>query len=165
MATISAPPAVEPATPLTRRRRCGDRAFRWTTLVVSVGLVVMLALLLWVLSDGGWRAIRGFGLHFVIGGDCNPVAGREVYGALPFIFGTFITSIIAMLLAMPVGVGVALFLNESGSAWIKNPLAVLVDLLAAIPSVVYGCGGSTSSSRCSTTPCSRGCRRRWARCR
>jgi phosphate transport system permease protein len=141
MATIDAPPEAAPATPLTRRRRFGDRAFRWTTLVVSVGLVVMLALLLWVLADGGWRAIREFGLHFIIGRDWNPVAGRETYGALPFIFGTAVTSLIAMVLAMPIGVGVALFLNESGSAWIKNPLAVLVDLLAAIPSVVYGIWG------------------------
>jgi len=142
MATIGVPPhADEPAAPLTRRRRFGDPAFRWTTLVVSVGLVVMLALLLWVLADGGWRAIREFGLHFVIGRDWNPVAGRETYGALPFIFGTAVTSLIAMTLAMPIGVGVALFLNESGSGWIKNPLAVLVDLLAAIPSVVYGLWG------------------------
>ena len=141
MATIDAPPEAAPATPLTRHRRFGDRAFRWTTLVVSVGLVVMLALLLWVLADGGWRAIREFGLHFIIGRDWNPVAGRETYGALPFIFGTAVTSLIAMVLAMPIGVGVALFLNESGSAWIKNPLAVLVDLLAAIPSVVYGIWG------------------------
>ena len=110
-------------------------------MVVSVGLVVMLALLLWVLADGGWRAIREFGLHFIIGRDWNPVSGRESYGALPFIFGTAVTSLIAMVLAMPIGVGVALFLNESGSAWIKNPLAVLVDLLAAIPSVVYGIWG------------------------
>jgi len=102
---------------------------------------VMLALLLWVLADGGWRAIREFGLHFIIGRDWNPVAGRETYGALPFIFGTVVTSLIAMVIAMPIGVGVAVFLNESGSSWIKNPLAVLVDLLAAIPSVVYGIWG------------------------
>lgn len=142
MATIGLPPQVDaPAAALTRRRRFGDPAFRWTTLVVSVGLVVMLAVLLWVLADGGWRAIRAFGLHFVIGRDWNPVAGRETYGALPFIFGTVVTSLIAMVLAMPIGVGVALFLNESGSPWLKNPLAVLVDLLAAIPSVVYGLWG------------------------
>ncbi|HEX3299514.1 MAG TPA: phosphate ABC transporter permease subunit PstC [Actinomycetota bacterium] len=141
MATVDAPPKAAPATPLSRRRRFGDRAFRWTTLVVSVGLVVMLAMLLWVLADGGWRAIREFGVHFVIGRDWNPVTGRETYGALPFIFGTVVTSLIAMIIAMPIGVGVALFLNESGSAWIKNPLAVLVDLLAAIPSVVYGLWG------------------------
>jgi phosphate transport system permease protein len=141
MATIDAPPEAAPATPVRRRRRFGDRAFRWTTLVVGVGLVVMLALLLWVLADGGWRAIREFGLHFIIGRDWNPVAGRETYGALPFIFGTVVTSLIAMVIAMPIGVGVALFLNESGSSWIKNPLAVLVDLLAAIPSVVYGIWG------------------------
>jgi phosphate transport system permease protein len=141
MATITPSHADADAAPRSRRRRVGDRLFRGSTLIVSVGLVVMLALLLWVLADGGWRAIREFGLHFVIGRDWNPVAGRETYGALPFIFGTFVTSIIAMVLAMPVGVGVALFLNESGSTWIKNPLAVLVDLLAAIPSVVYGLWG------------------------
>ncbi len=141
MATIAPSQSEADASPRSGRRRVGDRLFRGSTVIVSVGLVVMLALLLWVLADGGWRAIREFGLHFVIGRDWNPVAGRETYGALPFIFGTFVTSIIAMVLAMPVGVGVALFLNESGSAWLKNPLAVLVDLLAAIPSVVYGLWG------------------------
>src|SRR6266702_2483486 len=101
----------------------------------------MLAVLLWVLGAGGARSIERFGLTFLIGRDWNPVAGRESYGALPFIFGTLVTSAIAMALAMPVGLGVALAVNEIQSAWIRNPLAVLVDLLAAIPSVVYGLWG------------------------
>ncbi len=126
-----------------RKRRHGfaDRAFRGTTLAAGLGLLVLLGLLLWVLADGGWRAIAEFHLRFLIGRDWNPVAGRESYGALPFIFGTVVTSAIAMVLAMPVGVGVALFLNETGSTWLRNPLAVLIDILAAIPSVVYGLWG------------------------
>jgi len=132
----------EPPSPSDRRRGgFGDRAFRGVTLVVSLGLIVMLALLLWVLADGGWRAIHEFGLKFLIGRDWNPVSGRESYGALPFIFGTIVTATLAMVIAMPIGLGVALFLNEVQSGWIRNPLAVLVDLLAAIPSVVYGLWG------------------------
>ncbi len=111
------------------------------TLAVGLGLIAMLGLLLWVLGDGGWRAIRQFGLHFLIGRDWNPVAGRERYGALPFVFGTAVTSTIAMTLAVPVGVSVALLLNELTPRWLGNALAVLVDLLAAIPSVVYGLWG------------------------
>ena len=127
--------------PTRRHRAVADRAFRWVTLAAGLGLVVMLGLLLWVLGEGGWRAIREFGLHFLIGRDWNPVAGRESYGALPFIFGTAVTSAVAMMLAVPIGVGVALLLNEISSGWVRNPLAVLVDLLAAIPSVVYGLWG------------------------
>ncbi len=129
------------AAPPRRRRAVVVHAVRWFTLAAGLGLIVMLGLLLWVLGDGGWRAIREFGFHFLIGRDWNPVAGRESYGALPFIFGTAATSAIAMVLAVPIGVGVAILLNEIPSGWIRNPLAVLVDLLAAIPSVVYGLWG------------------------
>ena len=115
--------------------------FRNGTFVVSLALIAMLFLLLFVLGDGGARAIERFGLHFLTGRDWNPVAGRESYGALPFIFGTLVTSAIAMVLAMPVGIGVALMVNEIDSGWIRDPLAVLVDLLAAIPSIVYGLWG------------------------
>jgi phosphate transport system permease protein len=80
-------------------------------------------------------------LGFLTGRDWNPVAGREQFGALPFIFGTLVTSAIAIALALPVSVGLALLLNEAASGWFRNPLAVFVDLLAAIPSVVYGLWG------------------------
>src|SRR5207244_8840137 len=71
----------------------------------------------------------------------NPVFGREEFGALPFIFGTLVTAAVAIVLAVPVAVGLAILLNEVTSGWLRNPLAVLVDLLAAIPSVVYGLWG------------------------
>jgi phosphate transport system permease protein len=121
-----------------RHLRVGDRLFKWTTASIAVGLVGLLALLIWQLADGGARALARFGLHFLIGRNWNPVLGRESFGALPFIFGTVVTSAIAIVLAVPIAVGVALLLNEIPSGWLRNPLAVLVDLLAAIPSVVYG---------------------------
>src|SRR5262249_51371086 len=65
----------------------------------------------------------------------------QSFGALPFIFGTLVTSALAVVLAVPISVGLALLLNEMPSSWLRNPLAVFVDLLAAIPSVVYGLWG------------------------
>jgi phosphate transport system permease protein len=108
---------------------------------MAVGLLALLALMLWELSLGGSRAFAKFGIHFITGRNWNPVFGREAFGALPFIFGTLVTSAIAIVLAVPVAVGLALLLNEIPSGWFRNPLAVFVDLLAAIPSVVYGLWG------------------------
>ena len=108
---------------------------------MAVGLIALLALLLWQLSTGGARAFGKFGIHFLTGRDWNPVFGREQFGALPFVFGTLVTSAIAIALAVPVAVGLALLLNEVRLGWVRNPLAVFVDLLAAIPSVVYGLWG------------------------
>jgi phosphate transport system permease protein len=110
-------------------------------MAVGVGLLALLALLLWVLASGGWRAFTEFGIHFLTGRNWNPVLGREQFGALPFVFGTLVTSAIAIVLAVPVAVGLALLLNEVRTGWLRNPLAVFVDLLAAIPSVVYGLWG------------------------
>src|SRR5205823_3050270 len=107
----------------------------------GVGLIALLGLLIWELWSGGHRAFSTFGLHFLTGRNWNPVAGREQYGAFPFVFGTLVTSAIAIVLAVPVAVGLALLLNEMPMGWVRNPLAVFVDLLAAIPSVVYGLWG------------------------
>jgi phosphate transport system permease protein len=107
-------------------------------MAIAVGLIVLLALILWVLLDGSARIWQTYGLSFLVGTDWNPVVGREQYGALPFIYGTVVTSMIALVLAVPVSVSLALLLNEGPVGWIRHTLAVLVDLLAAIPSVVYG---------------------------
>jgi phosphate transport system permease protein len=131
-----------PGTPPSwRRSRLGDRLFKGTSVVMAVGLIGLLALLLWELSVGGSRAFEKFGLHFLTGRNWNPVFGREQFGALPFIVGTLVTSAIALVLAVPVAVGLALLLNEVRTGLLRDPLAVFVDLLAAIPSVVYGLWG------------------------
>src|SRR5205807_4102695 len=80
-----------------------------------------------------------FGFHFITGRSWAPNFNR--FGALPLIFGTLVTSAMAIVLAVPVAVGLAVLLNETGSGWLRNGLAVLVDLLAAVPSVVYGLWG------------------------
>ena len=126
---------------LRRRSHLGDGVFKGSSLLVAVGLIGLLALMLFELTTGGSRAFARFGIHFLTGRTWNPVFGREQYGALPFVFGTLVTSAIAIVLAVPVAVGLALLLNEVQSGWLRNPLAVFVDLLAAIPSVVYGLWG------------------------
>jgi phosphate transport system permease protein len=125
-------------TSLKGRSRFGDRVFAGSSLGFALGLVLLLALILFVLVNGSWRIFASSGLGFLTGTNWNPVLGRESYGALPFIFGTVVTSVIAIVLAVPVSVGLALLLNEGAIGWFRNVLAVLVDLLAAIPSVVYG---------------------------
>lgn len=119
----------------------GDRLFKGVSLAMAIGLIALLGLLLWELSSGGARAFERFGIHFITGRNWNPVFGREQFGALPFIFGTLVTSAIAIVFAVPVAVGLALLLNEVRLGWFSNLLAVFVDLLAAIPSVVYGLWG------------------------
>ena len=134
-------PATEVPAPRRRHLRLGDALFRGTTRLIAIGLIALLVLLVVVLAIDGYRPIQEFGLRFFIGRNWNPVQGRESFGALPFIFGTVVTSGIAILLAVPVSVGLALLLNEVSRGWFPSVLAVLVDLLAAIPSVVYGLWG------------------------
>jgi phosphate transport system permease protein len=126
--------------PVQRRSRLGDRLFAGGTGAVALGLVGLLALLLAELIVGGWRTFDRFGLGFFLGREWNPVRGREAFGALPFIFGTLVTSAVAVALAVPVAVGLALLLNEV-RGFVRTPLASFVDVLAAIPSVVYGLWG------------------------
>ena len=118
-----------------------DRLFRGASFTFAFGLVALLVLMVVVLSTNGSRALSAFGIHFVTGRNWNPVAGREQFGALPLIFGTLVTSAIALVLAVPIAIGLAVLLNETGSGWLRHGLAVLVDLLAAVPSVVYGLWG------------------------
>jgi phosphate transport system permease protein len=133
--------AADQAPTFGRRSRLPDRVFRGISAVVASGLVVLLGALLLVLIKGSSRVWSAFGLKFITGTHWNPVTGREQFGALPFIYGTLVTSGIALLIAVPISVGLALLMNEMKSAWLRNPLASFVDVLAAIPSIVYGLWG------------------------
>jgi phosphate transport system permease protein len=107
---------------------------------VAIGLV-LLAITVVILEEA-WPAIQAFGLSFLWTQSWNPVEGREIYGALPMIYGTLVSSAIALLLAVPLGVGTAIFLSEDFIPLnIRTILVFLVELLAAIPSVVYGLWG------------------------
>ena len=87
----------------------------------------------------GWPALRHFGFSFITSTEWDPVG--EKFGAGPAIYGTLVTSAIALVIATPLALGVALFVSEIAPTWLRQPLAFLVDLLAAIPSVVYGLWG------------------------
>jgi phosphate transport system permease protein len=85
------------------------------------------------------KSLAEFGLGFVTGLNWDPV--REIYGALPFIYGTVVSSLLALAIAVPISIGVAIYLSELAPAWLRGPVGFLVELLAAVPSVVYGLWG------------------------
>lgn len=120
-------------------QRPEDLVFRSLTLLcVWIVLLVVLAVI-WVLVSQSWPTIRAFGLSYLSNEAFDPV--HDTYGVRPAIFGTFVTSIFALLFALPLGIGTALFLTEFCPRVIRGPLAFLVDALAAIPSVVIGLWG------------------------
>jgi phosphate transport system permease protein len=110
-------------------------------IAVGLGLSVLglAALLTYELVDRSWPAISEFGVGFITGTTWDPVA-RE-FGAAPAIYGTLVSSFIALILAVPVGIGTAIFLAEIAPPWLRNPFSFLVEMLAALPSVVLGVWG------------------------
>ena len=111
---------------------------RFATLLLGTGLIgpILLIAIIALVAANARLSIQHFGPAFLWGRTWDPV--HDVFGALPFVFGTFVTSILGLLLALPVGIAVAVFLAEPGLDWLKGPLGIGVELLAAIPSVVYG---------------------------
>jgi phosphate transport system permease protein len=112
----------------------GALTFLFARVVLLVLLGVMLALIL-----GAWPALQHFGFRFLVVEKWNPVT--ETFGALAPIYGTVVTSAIAMLIGIPVAFGVALFITELCPIWLKRPLSTMIELLAAIPSIIYGIWG------------------------
>jgi phosphate transport system permease protein len=113
--------------------------FRRLTTIVSLAAPAVLLLIVLVVIVTSLPAIRTFGAGFLTSTVWNPP--KEQFGAAPFIFGTIVTSFIALVLALPVGIGVALFLAEQGLSGLRGTISIGVELLAAIPSVVYGIWG------------------------
>jgi phosphate transport system permease protein len=117
----------------------GDRAYRWATTGFALIIPVLLLLIAAEVFIAAWPALSKFGFGFFTGTEWDAVNGH--FGAAPAIFGTIVSSLIALLIATPLSVGVAIFLAEFAPRWVRQPIAFLVDLLAAIPSVVYGLWG------------------------
>ncbi|MBI2953807.1 MAG: phosphate ABC transporter permease subunit PstC [Chloroflexi bacterium] len=117
----------------------GDAAFRLIALVFGLMVVGLLLVIILQLTSGAWIAITTFGLGFLVESTWDPVA-RE-FGALPLIYGTVVSSLLALLFAVPVSVGAAVYLSEYAPDWLRTPVSFLVELLAAIPSIVYGLWG------------------------
>jgi phosphate transport system permease protein len=119
--------------------RFGDRAFEWLTLAMASAVVVLVILIGWELCNGSSLAIKKFGFHFLTTSTWDPVA--EQFGALPFIYGTLVSSAIALIIAVPLGIATAAYLTELAPLWIRQPLVSLIEMLAAIPSVILGLWG------------------------
>lgn len=117
----------------------GDRLFRLLTASFAGGAVVLLAAMAFQMTRASALSLSRFGLGFITSRHWDPVRG--LFGALPFIFGTVASSLLALLFAVPVSLGVAIFLAELAPGWVRKPLGFIVELLAAIPSVVYGLWG------------------------
>ena len=140
--------AVRPSVPLvpsktTRitgpRERAGDRIFKWTTLLFSWVVIGLAAALAWQLAIHSKLVWARFGASFLWTSTWDPVA--EKFGALPFIYGTLLSSAIALLIALPLGIGSAVFLSELAPRKISDVCCFLIELLAAVPSVILGLMG------------------------
>src|SRR5437899_7644203 len=106
---------------------------------MAMALVVLVVLISWQLSNGSSLAIKKFGFHFLTTSTWDPLA--EQFGALPFIYGTLVSSMIALLIAVPLSIATAAYLTELAPLWIRQPLVSLIEMLAAIPSVILGLWG------------------------
>jgi phosphate transport system permease protein len=120
-------------------RNLGDLIFKVVLAAAALAVPTLLGFLVFELYQGSEIAIDRYGLDFVISRTWDPVA--EEFGALPLIFGTLLSAAIALIIAVPLSLGVAIFLTEFAPKWLRQPIAFLIELLAAIPSVVYGLWG------------------------
>src|ERR687898_260744 len=134
--TGQARPAAAPSLELASY---GDLIFRWLLTIAAVAIPVRLGFLVYELWVGSRLAIERFGLDFITASRWDPVA--EEFGAFPLIFGTLASSLLALVIAVPLSLGVAIYLSEFAPKSVRQPVAFLIGLLAAIPSVVYGLWG------------------------
>jgi len=137
-ASISDAEAPSRAKVLVRLRRLDD-FFRFLTRGAALAVLVILGGVIVSLMIGSIPALKAFGLEFPFSQSWNPVT--EKFGALAPIYGTLVTSFIAMLIAVPVGLMVAFFLTELCPKWLRRPIAIAIELLAGIPSIIYGIWG------------------------
>ncbi len=117
----------------------GDLTFRALLAACALAVPVLLLALVIELVSGSRLAIREFGLQFLTTSVWDPVAGQ--FGAFPLIMGTLLTAVLALMMAVPLSLGVAIYLTEFAPQWLRRPVATTIELLAAIPSVVYGLWG------------------------
>lgn len=137
--TVSAAAKSSSIPPVSSLARFGDRIYAAVTFLASLSIFAIIVWLVWQLTVASLLSIHHTGLSFITKSDWNEET--DSYHALPFIFGTLYSSFIALVLAVPVSIGAAIFLSELAPRWIRTPATFLIELLAAIPSVVYGLWG------------------------
>ncbi len=132
-------PGVAPRAQAIARMRRLDVVYRILTQGAAVAVLVILGAVIVALVNGSLPALRAFGLSFVVDQHWNPVTER--FGALAAIYGTLVTSLIALVVAVPVGMLIAVFLTELCPMWLRRPIGIAIELLAGIPSIIYGMWG------------------------
>src|ERR1044072_9350770 len=137
---------MEAAGPYDRARglsafKLGDVTFYWITRACAISVLLILGGFIISLIVGALPAMREYGVAFLWTQRWAPSADPPVLGALGPIYGTLVTSLIAMLIAIPVGLGIAIFLTELCPQWLRRPIGMAVELLAGIPSIIYGMWG------------------------
>ncbi len=128
-----------PAALIGRHGAWGDRLFRLSTCAAAWSVILLTAALAASMVWAALPSLRAFGWRFLVTSRWDPVA--EVFGAVPFVYGTVVSSLLALLIAVPLSLGGAIYLAELAPASIRSPVAFLIELLAAVPSVVYGLWG------------------------
>src|SRR5712671_3022356 len=116
-----------------------DRLFRAAMLLSAISVIAIVLLIIVELLSQSQLSLRAFGVKFFSSSNWDPVSGE--FGALPFIYGTLVSSFLALAMAVPLGLGVAIFVNEMCPRLLRSPLSYMIELLAAIPSVIYGLWG------------------------
>ena len=135
-----APAAPRKVLPLLGAANLPDRIFRGIVVCFgALALVAIIVLIVGAMVEESTSSIGAFGLRFIVGQDWDPV--KRQFGALPFIYGTVVTSLLALLVATPISIGVAIFAVEMAPPWLGNAISIVVELLAAIPSVLLGLWG------------------------
>jgi len=119
----------------------GDTIFEWMCRGAGLLVLVTLGAIIITLFVGGLPAFRQFGLEFIWSTDWQPVEGRESYGAAVAVLGTIISAILAIIFAVPVAFGIAFYLTELAPPWLKRPVGTAIELLAAVPSIIFGMWG------------------------
>lgn len=132
------PGRAEPPTRVRSGAR-GDAFFTWLTRAAGIFVLLLLGAIIVVLFIGGWPAFRAFGPGFLWSTEWNPVT--EKFGGAVSIYGTIVTSVLALLFAVPLSFGAAFYLTELAPGWVRRPVGTAVELLAAVPSIIYGMWG------------------------
>jgi phosphate transport system permease protein len=120
-------------------RNFGDQVLRFVMRAAAMTLVLLVIAMIVSMLYAAWPAMRAFGWRFLASSTWDPVA--EHFGAIPFVYGTLLSSLLALLIAVPLGIGAAIYLAELAPGWIRPPIAFLVELVAAVPSVIFGLWG------------------------
>ncbi len=119
--------------------RAPDIAFKWVAALAASMIIVLIVLVGWQLYAGSRMSLSKFGPSFLWSSEWDPV--QDKYGALPFIFGTLVSSLLALLIAVPLGVATAIFLTELAPQKLRQPIVMAIEMLAAVPSVIFGLWG------------------------